>query len=130
MTELGRVDILTELSMLSTHQASSHQGHMNQLYHIFAYVKHKLKLTIYFNEQLPQIDMSWFAHGDDPKIFWNQYHNALEEMPPKYLTPEPLGQPIMSVLYVDTSHAANKVTQQSHTGFIIFSEKIPNCLVQ
>ena len=32
--EIGRVDILTELSMLSAYQASPRQGHLEQVYHI------------------------------------------------------------------------------------------------
>ena len=51
---LGRLDIWTELFMLSTYQASPQHGHMNQLYHIFAYLKSKLKLTMFFNAELPR----------------------------------------------------------------------------
>ena len=34
--ELGRVDICHEVSILSQFQASARQGHLGQLYHIFA----------------------------------------------------------------------------------------------
>ena len=36
-TELGRVDILLEVSLLSQYQASPCEGHMEQALHIFAY---------------------------------------------------------------------------------------------
>ena len=63
--EIGRVDILTEVSMLSAYQASPRQGHLDQAYHIFAYLKHKPKLTLYFDPDLPNLEPSW-AIGDDP----------------------------------------------------------------
>ena len=34
--ELGRVDILMELSILSSYQASPRQGNLEQIYHIFS----------------------------------------------------------------------------------------------
>ena len=44
-------------------------------------------------------------------------------MPPKHRIPEPLARPVSAIAYVDASHAANKVTRRSHTGFIIFINK-------
>ena len=46
-TELGRVDILTEVVILSAYQASLRKGHLRQLLHIFAYMKKKP--TIFVN---------------------------------------------------------------------------------
>ena len=37
-TELGRVDILTEVSVLSQHQAIPRQGHLEEVLHIFGYL--------------------------------------------------------------------------------------------
>ena len=34
--------------------------------------------------------------------------------------PEPRGQSVNTTAFVDASHAANKVTRRSHTGFIFF----------
>ena len=42
--EIERVDILTELSLLSPYQASTRQGHLVEVYHIFTYLKCKPKL--------------------------------------------------------------------------------------
>ena len=58
--EIGRVDIHTEVSMLSSYQASPREGHLNQLYHIFSFLKKNPKLTLYFDQQEPNIDSSWF----------------------------------------------------------------------
>ena len=122
--EIGRVDILTEISMLSSYQASPRQGHLEQIYHIFAYLKKKPKLTIYFNPQEPSIDPRWFE-GDTQETFREQYRNAKEQLPDEHMMPEPMGIPVSVVAYVDASHAANKVTRRSHTGFVIFINRSP-----
>ena len=123
--EIGRVDILTELSMLSAYQASPRQGHLEQVYHIFAYLKKKPKLTLYFDPHEPDINPEWFMHGDNTVSFKEQYRDANEELPPPHLIPEPLGMSVSTTAYVDASHAANKVTRRSHTGFILFLNRAP-----
>ena len=53
--EIGHVDILTELSFLSSYQASPRRGHLEQVIHIFAFLKKNPKLTVkvgYFNEEI------------------------------------------------------------------------------
>ena len=115
--EIGRVDILTELSMLSSYQASPRRGHLEQVYHIFGYLKKKIKLTLYFDPSPPDLDPTWF-HGDDANVFREQYRDAAEEVPSKM--PKPTGRQVSTTAFVDSSHAANKVTPRSHTGYIIF----------
>lgn len=39
IVELGRVDICTEVSMMSSHLALPRQGHLKELFHIFAYLR-------------------------------------------------------------------------------------------
>ena len=39
--------------------------------------------------------------------------------------PEPRGNPVCITAYVDASHAANKKTRRSHTGFLIFLNRAP-----
>ena len=56
--------------MLSAYQATLRRGHLEQVYHIFAYLKHKPKLTLYFDPTLPNIEPSW-AIGDDAGIFFS-----------------------------------------------------------
>ena len=42
-TELGRVDILLEVSLLSQYQACPREGHMEQLLRIFGFLKYHLQ---------------------------------------------------------------------------------------
>ena len=122
--EIGRVDILTEVSMLSSYQASPREGHLEQIHHIFAYLKNKPKLTLYFDPDIPNIDPSW-SSGDTPETFKETYRDAKEELPPDHMLPQPRGRPVSTTAFVDASHAANKVTRRSHTGFVIFVNKAP-----
>ncbi len=124
--EIGRVDMLTEISMLSSYQAAPRQGHLNQLYHIFAYLKKKPKLTLYFDPQEPHIDPRWFE-GDSEEILKEQYcRDAREQLPDATMMPQPLRMPVSIIAHVDASHNANKVTRRSHTaGFVIFLNRAP-----
>ena len=84
-TEIGRVDILHEVSILSAYQASPRVGHLKQLLHIFAYIKHKPKLTLYFDPNLPNIDYSVFQTNHED--FKEYYRDAEDEDPPRKPTP-------------------------------------------
>lgn len=120
--EIGRVDILTEVSLLSAYQASPRQGHLEQLLHIFAFLKKNPKLTLYFDPTEPVLDPSMFQ-SDSADAFQEIYRDAHEEIPPHM--PEPRGRRVTTTAYVDASHAANKVTRRSHSGYILFINRAP-----
>ena len=46
-TEIGRVDILLEVSLLSQYQANPREGHLEQLLHIFGYLQKHSRVTLY-----------------------------------------------------------------------------------
>ena len=120
-TELGRVDILLEVSLLSQYQASPREGHMEQALHIFAYLKKSPKLTLYLDPDLPKIDYSIFTAN--PNDFAKYYRDANEDLP--HRMPKARGRPVTVTAYVDASHAANKKTRRSHSGHIIFVNRSP-----
>ena len=120
-TEIGRVDILHEVSIMSAYQASPRAGHLKQLLHIFAFIKHKPKLTLYFDPNLPIIDCSVFQTNHED--FKEYYRDAEDEDPPRMPTPQ--GRGVKITVFVDASHGANKVTRRSHTGFVIFLNRAP-----
>lgn len=120
-SEIGRVDILHEVSILSQYQACPRDGHMEQALHIFAFLDKKPKLTLYFDPSLPNIDYSKFTTKREE--FKEHYRDAHEEMP--YHMPKPRGRSVGITAFVDASHAANKKTRRSHTGYIIFVNNAP-----
>ena len=120
-TELGRVDILHEISLLSQHQALPREGHMKELLHIIGYLDKKPKLTLYMDPDMPALDYTIF--GNDPSEFKEYYREADEELPHKM--PRPRGRSVVTTAFVDASHAANRKTRRSHSGYIIFLNRAP-----
>ena len=120
-TELGRADILYEVSILSQYQASPREWHLNELLHIFGYLKKKPKLSIYMDPILPNIDYSDFK--TNPQDFSEYYLDAQEQFP--HDMPKPRGSQVSITAFVDASFAQNKKTRKSHTGFIIFVNRAP-----
>ena len=39
--------------------------------------------------------------------------------------PKPRGRPVVTTAFVDASHAANRKTRKSHTGYVIFVNRAP-----
>lgn len=120
-TEIGRVDVLLETSLLSQYQAAPREGHLEQALHIFSYLKTKPKLSLYFDPSLPRIDYGMFKTMRND--FMEHYRDAEETMP--YRMPMPRGRPITLTAFVDASHAANKKTRRSHTGYMVFLNRAP-----
>ncbi|KAI2511710.1 Reverse transcriptase (RNA-dependent DNA polymerase) [Fragilaria crotonensis] len=110
-TEIGRVDILLEVSLLSQYQANPREGHLEQLLHVFGYLNRHAKVTIYLSPELPVIDYGDFRTRKED--FAEIYRDAEEAMP--HRMPVPRGRSVTTTAYVDASHGANKVTRRSHT---------------
>jgi hypothetical protein len=51
--EIGRIHILTPVSLMSRYLVSARQGHLEQVFHIFAYLKHHPRSTIAFDDTIP-----------------------------------------------------------------------------
>jgi len=117
--ELGRVDILIHVSMLSSFLCSPREGHLAQVLHIVAYLKQYCKSTMVFDDTLPNIVESNF-----PKADWTEfYRDAKEEIPLN--APEPRGKEVHMYSFCDADHAGDKLTRQSQTGIIIFLNRAP-----
>jgi hypothetical protein len=120
-TEIGRVDILLEVLLLSQYQANPREGHLEQILHIFAFLKAHPKLTLYLSPELPNLDYGDFRTNKED--FTEIYQDAEELLP--HRMPVPRGRSVVVTAYVDASHAANKVTRRSHTGYVVFLNRAP-----
>lgn len=120
MVELGRVDITCEVSMMSSHMALPRIGHLEQLYHMFAYLKRCHNSELVFDPSDREIDLSQFIIQD-----WSssEFGDIQEALPMN--APEPRGLGFRIIVYVDADHAGNVVTRRSRTGFIIFLNNSP-----
>ena len=120
-TEIGRVDVLHEVAILSQYQAIPREGHLQELLRVIAYWQQKDKIAINMDPQMPNMDYTGFTtnHAE----FEAHYQDAKEPLP--HNAPVPRGNPVWVTAFVDASHAANKKTRRLHTGFIIFVNKAP-----
>jgi len=123
--ELGRIDILTEVSCLSQHLAEPREGHVIAVYKIFRYLNLRLKNSkdrIVANGKSIFIDYATF--NDFNREEWlDFYHDAREEFPIRM--PEPLGNPVHVLAYVDANHAENMKTRRSHSGILMYMNQAP-----
>ena len=123
--ELGRMDIIAEVSVLSQHQCQPREGHLAAVYRIFWYLKCKTKDIsgrIVFDSAIPKIDEQIFTYSD-PETWKEFYPDAQESLPPN--APPPRGKDVRIASYVDADHAGNLVTRRSHTGIIIYLNNAP-----
>ena len=117
--ELGRVDILLEVSLMSQYLALPREGHLEQVIHIMGYLNEHKKLRLLFDAGRPHINEKWFKDYD----WFDFYRDAEEELPPNM--PSSRGLPVTINVFVDADHAGNKVTRRSQTGVLIFVNKSP-----
>ena len=117
--ELGRVDILLEVSLMSQYLALPRDGHLEQVIHIMGYLHEHKKLRLLFDPSVPRISDRWFKEYD----WFDFYHDAKEEVTPNM--PSPRGLPVNISVFVDADHAGNKITRRSQTGVLIFVNKSP-----
>jgi hypothetical protein len=112
--ELGRVDITTAVSMMSSHLALPRVGYLAQLFHIFSYLKKRHNAEMVFDPSYPVIQTDLFPERD-----WkNFYPDTKEEVVPD--APEPLGKEVVIRHWVDADHAGDQITRRSHTGYSTF----------
>ena len=119
IVEMGRIDIACEVSMLSSFVAMPREGHLQQMYHLIAYLKRYHNARLVLDPSYPEIDEEMFVEQE----WHNFYGNIKEEIPPN--APEPKGNEFIIRVFVDASHADNKVNRKSRTGFIVFLNSSP-----
>jgi hypothetical protein len=86
MVELGRIDIATEISLLSLHLAYPWEGPLEAALHVMAYLKQKHNSCLIFDPTYPDIDTSSF-----PTYDWTEFYGDVKEAIPHDM-PEPLGK--------------------------------------
>jgi hypothetical protein len=119
MVELGRIDIATEVSMLSSYLAYPREGHLENTLHVMGYLQLKHNSRLIFDPTYPDIDLTAF-----PSFDWTEFYGDVEEAIPPDMPP-PLGKDVDLRMMVDSNHAGEKRTRHSCTGFIIFCNLAP-----
>ena len=117
--ELGRIDILLEVSMLSSYLACPREGHLEAVFHIFGYLKRKSKRKIGFDPDHPAIDQRTFKKYD-----WEDFYKGAKEALP-HNAPPAKGKPVSTHCFVDASLAGNTVSRRSQMGILLFVNRAP-----
>ena len=97
--ELGRVDILLEMAMLSTYMALPRKGHSAQVYHVFGYLNTHSKRRLFFDPQHPDIDERAFSTYE-----WYDFYRDAKEQVPIDMPPHAGAQCLLTVLLMWTMH--------------------------
>ena len=100
---------------MSQYQANPRIGHLEALYHIFAYMKKHLDMgRLAYDLKTPEVDESVFVNNVD----WKEFYGDVEEPIPQEL-PQPRGKPVDLRLWCDADFAGDKALRRSRTGHFI-----------
>ena len=122
IVELGRVDVCLEVSMMSSHLALPREGHLEQVLHIFAYLKKYHNTELVYDPSDPSVDENDFKRRDWASSEFGHVEGK-EEFPAKM--PEPRGHGFIMMAKVDADHASDKVSRRSRKGFLIYLNCVP-----
>jgi hypothetical protein len=104
--ELGLVNIITEVSLLSAHNVMPCEGHLETVYHtrIFAYLRKHECSRIVFDEAMIDVNEQSFVKAD-----WKDFYGDVKEaITPN--APESRGNYVQVSTLIDANHAGNLVT--------------------
>ena len=118
--ELGRVDIKVETSLMASCMVMPRHGNIDQLFHIFAFLRNKHSTEMVLEPSEPEIDQSCFEKED-----WSTmvYSYCSDDIPPN--APKCRGFGLKIRACVDCDHAGDSIIRRSRTGFIVFLNSVP-----
>lgn len=117
--ELGRLDILVATAMMSRHTVNPRRGHLEEVFHIFAYLKRHNRSTMVFDDTVPLFEEQRFVQCD-----WSEFYPGAAEVEPPN-APELRGKSVIMSCFVDADHAGCRATRRSHSGILIFLNRAP-----
>ena len=120
IVELGRIDIITEVSMLASQLALPREGHLEMVYRVFAFLGKRHNGMLAFDPTYPTVDMTQFNDGAD----WKNFYGDVKEMVPPD-APKPRGKEVVVRLFVDSDHAADQKHRRSRTGYLLYINMAP-----
>ena len=117
--EIGRIDITCAVSMMAAFNAAPRAGHLEAVFHIFAYLQSHARSKNVMDCHQWDIPVGIFCEED-----WSEFYpDAIDEEPPNM--PEPRGKYVQVVTFVDADNAGCLLTRRSRTGVLIYVNKAP-----
>jgi hypothetical protein len=117
--ELVRIDIITEVSMFSTYLFLPHEGHLEAVFHVFAYLGLHHSARVVFDPTYHYVDTGTFIKTD-----WSSMYGDVREMisSDAHIS---RGKEVDLCLFVEYDHAGEKFKRHSRTGFVIYLYMAP-----
>ena len=88
MIELGRIDIITKVSIFSSHNTYPREGNFEAALHVMSYFKGGQNLRLSLDPRYPTIDYEKFKDND-----WMEFYGDVKEVIPLN-PPTPLGNSV------------------------------------
>jgi hypothetical protein len=105
--------------MLSHHLTMPREGHLEQAFRIFAYLKAHDRSTLVFDDTYPDYTGSNF-----PVCDWSEFYpDSQEAIPPN--ASEPRGKAVITSYFVDASHGSCMKMRRSQTGVLLYVNRAP-----
>ena len=117
IVELGRVDVCLEVSMMSSHLAFPRESHLEQVLHIFSYLKEYHNTELVYDPIDPVVDENDFERRDWASSEFGHVERK-EEFPANM--PEPRGHGFIMRANADADHASDMVSRRSRAGFLLY----------
>ena len=117
IVELGLVGVCWEVSMMSSHLALPREGHLEQVLHIFAYLKKCHNTELVYDPRDAVVDENDFERRNWTSSEFDHVEGK-EEFPANM--PEPRGHGFIMRAKIDADHASDTLSRQSRTGFLIY----------
>ena len=114
MVEIGRVDIITEVLTLASQMAMPREGHMDTVFHVFAYLNARHNSRMVFDPTYPSTDKTNFQENEWKRL----YRDVKEEI--QINCTNHLGREVDLRMFVDSDHATDGTTRRSSTGYFIY----------
>jgi len=107
--------------MMAEHCTMPRKGHMDAVWHMFAYLKRHDKSKMVFDSRSPTFSVKT---NKLPRPEWSDFYKDVQEQVP-HDAPEPRGQAVELTAFVDSDHAGDTVIRRSRTGIFLFIQNSP-----
>ena len=114
MVKKSRVDIITEVLTLASQMAMPREGHMEAVFHVFAYLKARHNLCMVFDPTYLSIDKTKLQEHEW-KCLYGDVKEAIQNNCPK-----PLGREVDISMFVDSNYTRDDTKRRSRTVYFIY----------
>ena len=94
--------------------AMPREGHMDMVFHVFAYLKARHNSRMVFDPKYPSINKTNFQKHE-----WEQLYGDVKEVILSNYT-KPLGREVDIRMLVESDHATDETMRRSRTGYFIY----------